>query len=796
MKHTCLLSSATILPICVCYYNDAGIIVEMNEELSQVTEHKDLIGARFESLLTMGSTYVYQTQVVPVLTRLGEVREIALDIDLSDGNMLPVIANFKTQFIESKQAGFVCTLMATPQRRELEMRLISMRRQVEESETRFRHIMEFGSDLIWEITADGTLNFISSACRKSLGLEPRELVGRSIYDLMHPVDVIAYRLALQSLTDLKQTIASSLEIRLQDTTGEWVWFQCQPTFLVKKEISHSKIGPSCFLDSLRDITATKSKELTSKAEQNFLDTIARLSGVGGWELNFIDNSLRWNSIAANIFGVDPDWNPTDLDTVADRFFDEQAATSLKHAIHSVLFSHAEILIQLPIVLPQGEVRWLEILGHPHSKNGDVIGVIGAVRDISETVKFTATLAEVALAAKHASEAKSQFLANMSHEIRTPLNGVLGVAAALIRTELNDRQRKMVEIITGSGRTLSALLNDILDFSKMEAGKLSLEPEVVSPRKLVAQVVGLFEINARAKGLGFEIDCDIPSSISIVADPLRIKQVLSNLIGNAVKFTTSGTVTVKARFETKSETQGELIFEISDTGPGFDDAVKERLFGRFEQADASTSRTFGGSGLGLSICKTLADMMEGQVSCESTLGVGSVFSFKACFEIQERVSESLFLRNTISVLPQDCVVLAVDDNEVNRDVLRLLLTENVGHLDFAVNGADAVNAYQTKHYDLILMDTQMPIMDGIVATQLIRADEIANERIRTPIITLSANAMDNQIAESRSAGADAYVSKPIDPEELLSTMSQLLKNSKYELARYSFDSHKKSPDSCD
>ena len=777
MKRTRSLIDATMLPVCVCFCNDAGVIVEINDELRKATDQKNLIGARFENLLTNASTYIYQTHVVPVLIKLGEVREIALDIDLADGKTLPILANFKAQVIASKPAGFVCTLMATPQRRELELRLISMRRQVEESEIRLRHISEYGSDIIWEITAAGTINYVSSASRKSLNLEPSALVGRLIDDLMHPADVAAYRMALQSVSDIEQTKPTSLEVRLQNASGEWVWFHCQPTFFTKEKTSHSKCEASYFLDSLREITSAKSRELESKAEQNFLDTIARLSGVGGWELNFIDNSLRWNHIAAGIFGVDPDWNPTCLGTVAGRFFDEKAAISLKDSIENILFSRAEILIELPIILPHGEVRWIEIFGQPCTENGEVIGVIGAVRDISETVQTAATLAESALAAKQASEAKSQFLANMSHEIRTPLNGVLGVASALARTELSDRQRKMVEIITGSGRTLSALLNDILDFSKMEAGQLSLEPQAVSPSELVTQVVGLFEISARAKGLGFDVDCDISPGISIVADPVRIKQILSNLIGNAVKFTTSGAISVKARFEPKSDTCGELMFEIADTGPGFSDDVKERLFGRFVQADASTSRTFGGSGLGLSICKTLANMMNGEVGCNSTLGEGSVFWFKARFELQERVSPLLSSSNTFSVLPPDCVVLAADDNEVNRDVLRLLLADYVGCLDFAVNGADAVQAYRAKHYDLVLMDTQMPIMDGIAATRLIRADELARERIRTPIITLSANAMANQIAEARTAGADAYVSKPIDPDDLLRAMAQLLENPK-------------------
>lgn len=636
---------ADMLPIALCYCDKVGTIVEANDELRQAIGQIDVVGKRFASLLTVGSAYIYETQILPILGKGGTVREVALDFEMAGRKSLPVLGNFNIHSGPSSQAGFVCVLMATPERRELESRLISMRRQVEQSEARFRHITETGSDIILEITEAGVINYVSPAFFTNLAIEPSTCNGQSIYDLMHPDDGEVYRLALQGLNEVEKESATTAEIRLQNRAGDWTWFLCRPRLYAKTDTPHQKAGSTYYLDSLRDITAN--------------------------------------------------------------------------------------------------------------------------------VQIATSLAEAALAAEQASEAKSQFLANMSHEIRTPLNGVLGVASALARTELNDRQRKMVEIITGSGRTLSGLLNDILDLSKMEAGQLSLEPLELSPSELVGQVFGLFEVSAQAKGLAFELDCDIASNSVILGDPVRIKQILSNLIGNAVKFTTTGTVKVKARYEHESETRCELMFEVSDTGPGFDEDVKNRLFGRFVQADASTSRTFGGSGLGLSICKTLASMMNGQVGCHSVPGEGSVFWFKANFDVPTLDPAKAAARTATATLPPQCVVLAAEDNEVNRSVLRLLLEDSVTRLDFAVNGEDAVRAYKEKSYDIILMDTQMPVLDGIAATRLIRETEQSDNRRRTPIITLSANVMDNQIAEANAAGADAYVSKPIDPDELIAAMAQVL-----------------------
>ena len=438
--------------------------------------------------------------------------------------------------------------------------------------------------------------------------------------------------------------------------------------------------------------------------------------------------------------------------------------------------------------PDNELRWLSVNTVPLFEDNQPTPshVISTFSDITAIKVNEQELRELGQVAQAANIAKNEFLANMSHEIRTPLNGVLGVAAALSRTDLNDRQRKMVQIIAGSGQSLAGLLNDILDLSKMEAGELSLECVEVNPHDLLENVVALFEQTALAKGLTLNVENLIGPKIQIMGDPERIKQIISNLVGNAVKFTSVGSVDIEATLEPTADGSSKLLVKVSDTGPGFSNDVKKRLFGRFVQADTSTSRSFGGSGLGLSICKTLSQMMNGEVDCISTPKIGSTFWFKARFAVampQQTVAEQ---DNAKFTLPHNCAVLAAEDNEVNRVVLRLLLEDYVGTLDFALNGQEAVDATKIKTYDLVLMDTQMPIMDGIEAIRQIRAREVKTGQKRVPIITLSANAMADQVDEAKSVGADDYVSKPIDFAQLMRAIGRQLLPADIELSDPDYD----------
>lgn len=745
------------LPIAAFMCASDGTILAANNEMQRQFDCRQK--STLPGILNARSSYVFHSQVLPTLRSAGTISEVALDILSPDGAFVPVLANFRLVADPPQAPRIIGCFLVSEQRRQLETRLIAMRKQVEASEVHFRQIAESVQDVIIEVDDDARLLYVSPASTHVLGYNPSDIIGSSLRNLVHPDDIVKYIDTLNRAADREISESRVVEIRFRHRDGAWKWLQshsAQPQF---DQPTGKQV---CAIDCLRDIDAEKLAALELRSSQEFFETVARLSGVGGWELNFLDNRLSWTPSAAAVFGVEPTWDPVDLDHLISRFFEAQAGGSFKEAIENILFSRAEALIELPILHCDGEVHWVEIFAHPRlDDSGEVVGVFGAVRDISDRIRTAAILAEAALEAAQASETKSRFLANMSHEIRTPLNGVLGVAAALARTELNPRQLKMVQLITDSGRTLSGLLNDILDLSKMEAGEVALEPSAVCLSELILGVAALFEPTASAKGLELLCDVSIDPNVQIIADPIRLKQILNNLVGNALKFTKSGSVILKAGITMSSASLCELMICVVDTGIGFDAEVRERLFGRFVQADSSTNRTFGGSGLGLSICRTLADMMDGEVNCQSEPGVGSTFWFKAQFTCTAKDAQAAESSSVEVVLPRGCAVLAVDDSEVNRSVLRMLLEDHVSVLDFAENGAEAVDASRQKRYDVILMDTQMPVMDGLEATCHIRRHAEESGIARTPIITLSANVMADQVAEARAAGADDYVAKPID-----------------------------------
>lgn len=382
------------------------------------------------------------------------------------------------------------------------------------------------------------------------------------------------------------------------------------------------------------------------------------------------------------------------------------------------------------------------------------------------------------AAEAADHAKSAFLAQMSHEIRTPMNGVLGMADALSRTPLDDRQLRMLAVIQDSGDTLLALLNDVLDIAKIEAGKLSLESLDFSVMEIVRSTEAMFTLRAHQKGISFAVNVDRGADIWCLGDPTRIKQVLYNLVSNAVKFTHSGSVLVTISAQDAGDNRRALSFAVKDSGIGIEPDAQDHLFERFSQAETATNRKFGGSGLGLAICKQLLALMGGQIDVESCVGQGSTFRFTVTMPLglaPERTDAGQFeeSRAQVGEAGTSVRVLAAEDNAHNRLVLQLFL-EQVGiEPVFAENGEVAVDLWSQDRFDLILMDVQMPIMSGPEATLRIRALERLQKRARTPIIALTANAMTHHVQECLDAGMDAHVAKPIRPEVLFAAIHQAL-----------------------
>lgn len=390
------------------------------------------------------------------------------------------------------------------------------------------------------------------------------------------------------------------------------------------------------------------------------------------------------------------------------------------------------------------------------------------------------LAEARAAADRAGQARADFLAVMSHEIRTPLNGILGFAALLqdlpLGTPIGPDERDYLGIIAQSGQHLLQLVNDILDFSRLDAGRLTLERTAFDLRGLVRNAIDLLQPEARRKGieLNLHLAADLP--LRAAGDPARLRQVLLNLVGNGIKFTETGSVSIDVRM---TEDDGALVrvqFRVSDTGIGISPEAMERLFTAFEQADSSISRRFGGSGLGLAISRQLVRQMGGDIGVESRQGHGSTFQFdvvlsarRASDRVQPVAVTEVSKTSDQGLTP--CRVLIADDNATNRLVATRILERLGHHVTSVENGSEAVSAVQSGSFDLILMDVMMPEMDGLQATSQIRA--LGGQAGRTPIVGLTANTAPEDLAACLTAGMNGVATKPISAAKLIEAMTEAL-----------------------
>jgi len=372
-------------------------------------------------------------------------------------------------------------------------------------------------------------------------------------------------------------------------------------------------------------------------------------------------------------------------------------------------------------------------------------------------------------ANTANIAKSQFLANMSHEIRTPLNGVLAMADIMSRGELDARQRERLGVIRESGELLLSVLNDVLDLSKIEAGKLELEIGDFDLTEMARSARQAFGVLAQAKGLRLDVVVEPEAAGAWRGDRDRLRQILSNLLSNAIKFTEEGAVAV--RFGCNPA--GCLRLTVADTGIGIASDHLPGLFEKFVQADNSTTRRFGGTGLGLSICRELARLMGGRITARSVRGEGSTFVVELPLPRAESGAIPVAVGESAPAEERALRVLAAEDNLTNQKVLRAVLEPLDIDLEIAPDGAAAIDAWRSGRFDLILMDIQMPIMDGVEATQIIRAEEQRSGLARIPILALTANAMTFQVEQYLQAGMDGHISKPIELQRLYSAIEQAL-----------------------
>ena len=461
--------------------------------------------------------------------------------------------------------------------------------------------------------------------------------------------------------------------------------------------------------------------------------------------------------------------------------DDLVFSSLKTASWVLLFGVLGVLIQLALLyrVISREVAWpLGVLAQAQ-QSGDRKAVEGVEARKDEIGDFARALrqqragneellrlleervAERTAELERANQAKSLFLANMSHELRTPLNGVIAIGDRLAEEEDPKIRRELAGLVTSSGRLLEQVLGDILDVSKIEAGEFQLTPAPFELERLVRGMAELHAAVAEAKGLGFNWSITPDAAGVYLGDAGRISQILSNLLANAVKFTAKGAISLAVE-----RRDAVLVFTVADTGVGFDDTVRERLFKRFVQADQSITRQFGGTGLGLSISAALAEMMGGHIDARAVVGAGATFAVELPLtrcEGEMADAEAAF-EDEISL--EGLRVLVAEDHPTNRKVVEVVLEPFGVDLTMVEDGAAAVMAVERQSFDAILMDMQMPVMDGLTATRAIRAREAALSLPPVLIVMLTANAMEEHVRSAREAGADLHLAKPLHPDQLL------------------------------
>ncbi|WP_162130552.1 PAS domain S-box protein [Schlesneria paludicola] len=682
--------------------------------------------------------------------------------------------------------GIVISALSEALHRAYQRRLILEQQRhaqmtLRKTEERFTHLMQQSSDIIGIFAPDGTILYQTPSLTRILGYLPEERIGKNVFadSTVHPDDRPAQREFFESILK-RPELPVKAELRMRHAKGGWRDIEAIGQILL------DEAGLLVLIANYRDMTDRKAAERTIRESEQRWRSLTQMLPQLIWTAKPDGTTDYYSPQFLSFSGkttaelVNAGWHsviPADeLALVVERW-------------KSAVSQAANYDLEHRLLRSDGVERWFKVQAVPvRDDDGRLLRWIGSATDITEVKEAERTSRLAKEAAESANRAKDEFLANVSHEIRTPMNAILGMTDLVLDSNLNASQRNLLEVVKAAGGNLLDIINDLLDFSKIAAGKLELDPTLCSPRQITMEVVQILEFKARAQGL--HLRCDIAEAIpeSLLADAGRLRQILINLAMNAIKFTPKGEVVLQLILERSTPRDATLKFLVRDTGIGIAAEKQQSIFNAFEQEDASTTRKYGGTGLGLTIASRLVRAMGGEIELESVVHKGSTFQFRLTFvkpsepvhvETSQRMDHGLKPSGNgrASIGVPSLKILVAEDNRFNAQLIDVLLRQSQHQFQIVPDGEQTLALALSQSFDLLLLDIHMPIKDGFMVIRELRQWESHDpSRGRLPVIALTAMSTQQATQQCLAAGMDAVLAKPIRPNDLAAAIQRVVTTS--------------------